>query len=202
MEQLAKANKTVELIQSQATLDEQARQAMMSSQLETILLLQMQLNTTNDQLKTKHKLLIACNERLRECTQSLKEQEEQKKIAESLVAQLTNQVEILHVQDQATKQMLQTLKQQIEDSLRTIHNENEHLVELHSRTESDLGHKDQEIRKLQEQIKQMNCQQNKTKAKLIETTDIITEKEREEEGLGPEPMEDVQETLFFNPIHS
>ena len=76
MEQLAKANKTVELIQSQATLNEQTRQAMMSSQLETILLLQMQLNNTNNQLKAKHELLNACNERLRECTQSLKESDE------------------------------------------------------------------------------------------------------------------------------
>ena len=41
MEQLAKANKTVELIQSQVNLDEQTRQAMMSSQQETISLLQM-----------------------------------------------------------------------------------------------------------------------------------------------------------------
>ena len=39
MEQLDKANKTVELIQSQATLDEQTRDAMMSSQFETITLL-------------------------------------------------------------------------------------------------------------------------------------------------------------------
>ena len=68
MEQLAKANKTVELIQSQATLNEQTRQAMMSSQLETILLLQMQLNTTNDQLNAKHELLNAYEERLKECT--------------------------------------------------------------------------------------------------------------------------------------
>ena len=41
MEQLAKANKTVKLIQSKANLDEQTRQAMMSSQQETILLMQM-----------------------------------------------------------------------------------------------------------------------------------------------------------------
>ena len=33
------------------------------------------------------------------------------------------------------------LKQQIEDSLRTIHSENACLAELHSRAESDLGHK-------------------------------------------------------------
>ena len=63
-----------------------------------------------------------------------------------MVAQLSNQVEVLHVQDQATKKTLQTLKQQTEDSLRTIHTENECLAELHSRAESDLGHKDQEIR--------------------------------------------------------
>ena len=69
MEQLAKANKTVEFIQSQATLDEQTRQTMMSSQLETISLLQMQLNNTNDQLKAKHELLNAYEERLRERTQ-------------------------------------------------------------------------------------------------------------------------------------
>ena len=68
MEQLAKVNKMVELIQSQANLDEQMRQAMMSSQQEMISLLQMQLNTTNDQLTTKHELLNACNEQLREYT--------------------------------------------------------------------------------------------------------------------------------------
>ena len=51
--------------------------------------------------------------------------------------------------------MLQTLKQQTEDSLRTVHNENARLAELHSRAESDLGRKDQEIMHLQEQIKQI-----------------------------------------------
>ena len=110
MEQLAKANKTVELIQSQANLDEQTRQTMMSPQQEIISLLQMQLNTTNDQLNAKHKLLNAYEEQLREHTKSLKESKEQKRIAESMVAQLTNQVEVLHVQDQATKKTLQTLK--------------------------------------------------------------------------------------------
>ena len=67
-EQLAKANKVVELIQSQANFDEQTRQAMMSSQQEMISLLQMQLNNTNDQLKAKHELLSAYEERLRERT--------------------------------------------------------------------------------------------------------------------------------------
>ena len=80
MEQLAKANKMVELIQSQANLDEPTRQAMMSSQQGMISLLQMHLNTTNDQLTAKHKLLNACNERLRKHTQSLKESKEQKKL--------------------------------------------------------------------------------------------------------------------------
>ena len=75
-EQLAKANKMVKLIQLQANLDEQTRQAMMSSQQETISLLKMQLNTTNDQLNAKHELLNVYEERLRECTQSLKESEE------------------------------------------------------------------------------------------------------------------------------
>ena len=79
MEQLNKANKTVELIQSQATLDERTRDAMMSSQLETINLLKMQLGTTNEQLKIKQEMLNTCDERLRERTQSLKESEEQKK---------------------------------------------------------------------------------------------------------------------------
>ena len=82
----------------------------MSSQQETISLLQMQLNTTNDQLNTKHELLNTYEERLREHTQSLKESEDQKRIAENLVAQLANQVEVLHVQDQATKQTLQSLR--------------------------------------------------------------------------------------------
>ena len=145
MEQLAKANKTVELIQSQVNLDEQTRQAMMSSQQGTISLLQMQLNNTNDQLKAKHELLSTYEERLRERTQSLKESEEQKRIAENIVAQLTNQVEVLQVQDQATKQTLQMLRQRTEDSLQTIRTENERLAELHSRAESDLGRKDQEI---------------------------------------------------------
>ena len=148
MEQLAKASKTVKLIQSQANLNEQTRQAMMSSQQETILLLQMQLNTTNDQLNAKHELLNAYEEQLKEHTQSLKELEEQKRIVENLVAQLTNQVEVLHVQDQATKQTLQSLRQQTEDSLHTIHTENEHLAKLHSRAEIDQGCKDQEIQKL------------------------------------------------------
>ena len=83
---------------------------MMSFQQETISLLQMQLNTTNDQLNAKHELLNTYEEWLRERTQSLKESEEHKRIVENMVAQLTNQVEVLHVQDQATKKTLQTLK--------------------------------------------------------------------------------------------
>ena len=71
LEQLAKANKIVELSQSQATLDEQTRAAMMSSQLETILLLKMQLDSTNEQLKNKQEMLRTCDERLCERTQSL-----------------------------------------------------------------------------------------------------------------------------------
>ena len=83
---------------------------MMSSHQETVLLLEMQLSTTNDQLNAKHELLKACNERLRECTQSLKESEEQKKVTKNIVAQLMNQIEVLQVQERATKEMLQTLK--------------------------------------------------------------------------------------------
>ena len=45
-----------------------------------------------------------------------------------MVAQFSNQVEVLHVQDQATKKTLQTLKQQTKDSLHTIHIKNEHLA--------------------------------------------------------------------------
>ena len=133
-------------------------------------------------------MLNAYEERLRERTQSLKESEEQKWIAENLVAQLTNQVKVLHVQDQATKQTLQSLRQQTKDSLHTIRTKNECLAELHSRAESDLGRKDQEIRRLQEQIKQMNLEQNKMKIELIEAVDIIAERE---EALGQEPMEDI-----------
>ena len=202
IEQLAKANKTVELIQSQASFDEQMRRAMMSSQLETILLLKMQLDSTNEQLKNKQELLKTCDERLRECMQSLKESEEQKRIADQKVTWLTNQLEVLQVQERATQETLQTLKQQMEDSLRTVHTENEHLALLHSRAESDLGQKNQEIMHLQEQIKQMIIQQKQMKTELIEAADIITEKEKEEEGLGPVPMEEEQEELYFNPIYS
>ena len=91
------------------------------------------------------------------------------------------------------------LRQHTEDSLRTIWTENERLVELHSWAESDLGRKDQEIWWLQEQIKQMNQEQSKMKAKLIEAVDIIAERE---EALGQEPMEDIQETMFVNPVFS
>ena len=91
------------------------------------------------------------------------------------------------------------LRQWTEDSLRTIRTENERLVELHSRAESDLGHKDQEIWQLWEQIKQMNLEQSKMKTKLIEVADIIAERE---EALGQEPMEDIQETIFVNPVFS
>ena len=132
----------VELIQSQANLDEQMRQVMMSSQQGMISLLQMQLNNTNDQLKAKHELLSAYEERLKEHTQLLKESEEQKRVAENIVAQLTNQVEVLQVQDQATKQTLQMLRQHTKDSLQTNHTENEYLAELHSQAKSDLGCKD------------------------------------------------------------
>ena len=72
-----------------------------------------------------------------------------------MVTQLANQVEVLQVQERATQETLQTLKQQTEDSLRTVHTENERLAKLHSRAESDIGRKDQEINHLQEQIKQM-----------------------------------------------
>ena len=72
----------------------------------------MQLNSTNDQLNAKHELLNAYEEQLRERTQSLKESEEQKRVAKNIVAQLTNQVEVLQVQDQAIKQTLHTLRQQ------------------------------------------------------------------------------------------
>ena len=47
----------------------------------------------------------------------------------------------------------------------------------------------------------MNLDQNKMKAELIEIVDIITEREREEE-LSQEPMEDVYEMMFVNPILS
>ena len=82
---------------------------------------------------------------MRERTQLLKESDEQKKVAEQMVTQLTNQVEVLQVQERATQDTLQTLKQQTEDSLRTVHTENERLAKLHSRAESDIGRKDQEI---------------------------------------------------------
>ena len=134
----------------------------------------MQLNSTYDQLKNKQEVLKMCEEQLRERTQSLKESDEQKRIAEQMVGQLTNQVEVLQMQEQSTQEMLQTLKQQTEDSLRIVHNENACLVHLHSRAESDLGHKDQEIIHLQEQIKQMIIQQKQMKAELIEVADIIT----------------------------
>ena len=62
-----------------------------------------------------------------------------------MVTQLTNQVEILQMQERATQDTLQTLKQQTEDSLRTVRTKNERLANLHSRAESDLGRKDQEI---------------------------------------------------------
>ena len=48
---------------------------------------------------------------------------------------------------------------------------------------------------MQEQIKQMNQEQTKMKAELIEAADIIAERE---EALGQGPMEDVQETMFVN----
>ena len=72
---------------------------MMSSQLETISLLRMQLDSTNEQLKNKQEVLKTCEERLRERTQSLKESDEQKRIAEQMVGQLTNQVEVLQMQE-------------------------------------------------------------------------------------------------------
>ena len=114
----------------------------MRSQYETITLLKMQLEGTNDQLKNKQELLKTCDERLCARTQSLKESEEQKKVAEDMVAQLVNQVEMLKVQEQATQDTLQTMRQQTEDSLHTVHTQNERLAELHSRAESDLGRKD------------------------------------------------------------
>ena len=40
------------------------------------------------------------------------------------------------------------------------------------------------------------------KAKLIEAAYIIAEKEREEEGLGPVPMEEEREELYYNPVYS
>ena len=40
------------------------------------------------------------------------------------------------------------------------------------------------------------------KAELMEAANIIAEKEREEEGLGAEPMEDVRENMFYNPVYS
>ena len=48
----------------------------------------------------------------------------------------------------------------------------------------------------------MNQDQNKMKAELIEAIDIITEKEREEEGLGLVPMEEEREELYFNLVYT
>ena len=45
----------------------------------------------------------------------------------------------------------------------------------------------------------MNQEQSKMKAELIETADIIAERE---ETLGQEPMEDVQETMFVSLVFS
>ena len=45
----------------------------------------------------------------------------------------------------------------------------------------------------------MNLEQNKMKTELIEAVDIIAERE---EALGQEPMEDIQETMFINPVFS
>ena len=119
-----------------------------------------------------------------------------------MVTQLTNQVEVLQVQERATHEMLQTLKQQTEDSLHTVHTENERLTKLHSRAKSDLGHRNQEMQQLQEQIKQMIIKQKQMKAELIEATDIIAEKERGEEEMGLVPMEEEQEPVYFNPLYS
>ena len=44
-------------------------------------------------------MLKTCDEQLRERTQSLKESDEQKKIVEDMVAQLSNQIEVLKVQE-------------------------------------------------------------------------------------------------------
>ena len=62
-----------------------------------------------------------------------------------MVTQLNKSSRSTQVQEQATQETLQTLKQQTEDSLRTVHTENERLAKLHSRAESDIGRKDQEI---------------------------------------------------------
>ena len=61
MEQLDRANKTVDLIQSQASLDAQTKDAMMRSQFETITLLRLQLDNTNEQLENKQELLRTCD---------------------------------------------------------------------------------------------------------------------------------------------
>ena len=45
----------------------------------------------------------------------------------------------------------------------------------------------------------MNLEQSKMKAELIEAVDIIAERE---EALGQEPMEDIQEMMFINPVFS
>ena len=48
----------------------------------------------------------------------------------------------------------------------------------------------------------MNSQQNKLKAELIEAADIIAEKERGEGEMGPVPMEEEWEPVYFNPVYS
>ena len=45
----------------------------------------------------------------------------------------------------------------------------------------------------------MTCQQKQMKAELIEAAGIIAERE---EALGQEPMENIQETMFVNPVCS
>ena len=43
----------------------------------------------------------------------------------------------------------------------------------------------------------MNLEQSKMETELIEAADIIAKRE---EALGQEPMEDIQETMFINPV--
>ena len=45
-------------------------------------------------------------------------------------------------------------------------------------------------------------QEKQMRAELIEVANIITEKERGEEEMGPVPMEEEQEELYFNPVCS
>ena len=48
----------------------------------------------------------------------------------------------------------------------------------------------------------MIIKQKQMKAELIEAADIIAEKERGEEEMGPVPMEEEQEPVYFNPLYS